>query len=146
MRIGLSSSSSNGEAKIGGLDKVTGGGSSSGSNGIFSSILSLFGIGSGASSRPVASTDEDDEQEENSEELDYVDWNVLQSQAGGNESGMAAASTNFSLEKLDEDVVLDGKADCALSSLSEIGDWVSEKISGEEEILELKKWLIHLVE
>lgn len=143
MRIGLSSSE-NSSARIGGLDKVTGGsGSSSSNSGILNSILSLFGIGS---SKQISSSEDDDEGEENLDDLDYVDWNVLQSQQQSQKDmNSTTLSNGFSLDKLDEDVVEDGKADCRLVSLKEIGNWSSEKEKGEEEILEFKKWLINLV-
>ncbi|CAO1625534.1 unnamed protein product [Sympodiomycopsis kandeliae] len=113
-------------AKVGGMSKVVGGsgdGSSGPGSGWFGFLKSLVGFGS--SSAPVGTgAEEDDDDEEDEQGLDYIDW--AWSQRSNNTSdtpSSTSSSTSFNFDKLDAEVVTNGKAYFAVASLGKNRGW-----------------------
>lgn len=120
---------SNARTRVGGMSKVVSD-SSSGGTGLLSFLKSLIGLGGGSSSGQSAANgaadDQDEDDDEDEEGLDYVDWAWAQrvaSSGAGAGAGGSASSTSFSLDKLDAEVVTDGKAHFAVASLGKERGW-----------------------
>ena len=109
--------------RIGGIGKVHGTSAAGGAGGLVARLQALLGLGATTGSGDEKDYN-DDQEEAEEDDFDYVDWSTLQAQAKAAAGGMGAA-TNFSLEKLDEDVVHNGKAEWGLISLGRERDWLS---------------------
>lgn len=112
MRLGRNAS-----AKIGGMSHVAGSGQA---DGVWASIKKILGLGGSTGSGKHA----EDEDEEEEEPADYVDWTLL-------ERGSSAA---FSLDKLDINVVQDGKALISFASVGKERGWEERAIEGLKEL------------
>lgn len=124
------------------MSKVTGGAGSAG--GWFGSLKALLGLNGGSGGSKTGDEDED-EGDEDTEGLDYVDWAWSQRSAGGQMSD-SGATTGFSLDKLDTDVIMGGKATFAVASLGKERGWVPTD-DGESDapypgLRDLRAWLV----
>lgn len=140
--MGLGRGASQARAKVGGMGKVVGG-TSGISKGWLGSLKALLGLGSSSSSS--AGNENEDDEDEDEEALDYVDWAWAQrAAAAGTSTSTGGASSAFSLDKLDEDVVLGGKASFVVSSIGKERGWDVVEAGGSgglEGLKELKAWL-----
>jgi hypothetical protein len=129
------------------MGKVVGG-TSGISKGWLGSLKALLGLGS--SSSPSGGNEDEDDEDEDEEALDYVDWAWAQRAAAAGSSSSASsgatggATSAFSLDKLDEDVVSGGKASFVVASIGKERGW--DVVEGEESgglagLKELKAWL-----
>ncbi|CAO1634577.1 unnamed protein product [Parajaminaea phylloscopi] len=111
------------KAKVASMGKVIGGGSSS--TGWSGMLWSLLGMGSNSSESRRGDDGADDEAEEELDGLDYVDWAWAQRQtaAPSTAQGESASASGFSLDRLDADVVMGGKATFAVASLGKDRGW-----------------------
>lgn len=114
MRLGRSAS-----AKIGGMSQVAGSGQA---DGIWASIKKILGLQGRASGKGSDGSDGDDGDDEE-EPADYIDWTLLD-----------RGSSAFSLDKLDADVVQDGKALAAFASVGKERGWEERPIEGLKEL------------
>lgn len=130
-------------AKVGGMSKVVGGSSAGG--GWLTTIKSMLGLGYSGSSKADEQDDDDDEGAD-AEDMDYVDWAWAQRAASSSGGGSSAAQTSFNLDKLDADVIMDGKAAFAVASVGKERGWAALEKSEDAEgpfegLKELRAWL-----
>lgn len=128
--------------KVGGMGKVTGG---EGSTSLWATIKVLLGLGnrgsSGAGSGSGSGYGDEEDDDDDDTLLDYVDWDTLErnaAKASSAASGAITSASTTSLERLDPDVVCDGRAVCAFASVGKERGWNERDVEG---IYELQRIL-----
>ncbi|KAE8229679.1 hypothetical protein CF326_g5348 [Tilletia indica] len=128
------------QAKIGGMSEVARGEGEGVDGGIVKRVLGLLGLaGSSKGSSRAGLGGEDDEEKDEGGEEGVPDYYL--GTAGG-------SSTNFSLDKLDPEVVQDGEVSILLSTVGRERGWEAKAVSegsGVDGLGELKKWIVGLV-
>lgn len=144
-----------GSVKIAGLGKVADADPSSltpssSPGGVFGWIKRALGVRSGSSSSTARHDDNEDDEDDHEQVTDYIDWQAAQRAADPNAApsanGVSAAGSTFSLSKLDDEVVQDGKVEFALSTLGKQRGWHldSTDTTSTDGTHDLKSWLVQL--
>lgn len=115
--------------KVGGMGQVTGGASRPS---LWSTVKGLFGLRSNTGSGGQANQGLDEDEDE--ELIDYVDWDVLERAMSSPSKNGIGLSAGTSLEKLDGDVVAQGRAICAFASVGKERGWDERQVEGLDEV------------
>ncbi|PWZ02013.1 hypothetical protein BCV70DRAFT_55101 [Testicularia cyperi] len=140
-----------GGVKIAGLGKVADGDPSSAvsSSGVLGWLKRMVGLSNGGSSNAAAAAEEDEE-EEDDEVVDYIDWHAAQRAMEASDAGATNGASSFSLDKLDDEVVYNGKVDFALASLGKERTWSGDAAeqhapaTAADGTRDLQAWLVDL--
>lgn len=118
-RVGMGFGSRN-TTKVGGMSHVSSGQTSTS---VWGTLKSLIGLGS----RPDTSYTGVDEDEDEDRSIDYVDWEVQEKAAARR---LDESTTGTSLDRLDPDIVQDGRVVCTFASVGKERGWQEQTFKG----------------
>ncbi|KAK0558155.1 hypothetical protein OC844_005376 [Tilletia horrida] len=134
------------KAKIGGMSEVARGEGEGLGGGVLAQVLGIFGLAGLVRSKKLAGDDSgrlgglgDEGEDEGDDVPDYY--------LGNSASGGATATSAFSLDKLDPEVVADGQIPILLSTVGRERGWEvggSSSGAGFDGLAELRRWIVSL--